>query len=199
MPLNFRRNYWQYQKRLRELYEQRQIRVYTGAFLTLATISFFTLFALRPTFLTIADLWADIKQKREVSEKLNAKIQQLSQAQASYSQIAPRLYLIDEALPRQANFSFLTSNLERAVSQNQASFTGLTFEEINLDEAERGLQEVGFQVSLEGRFESLKGFLKEIFSLRRIIQSSRLALTKNTDKEKPPLILSVQLTSFFSD
>lgn len=197
MLLPLRRNRLEYQKYLRELYEKKQTRVYSGIILTLTTISFFALFALRPTILTITGLVAEIGQKEETIRRLDVKIRQLSQAQAAYAQLAPRLYLIDEALPTDTNLYSLMNNLEMAAARNEVSFLTLSFGEIGLDEKKEELEEVNFEVSLKGQFGHLKDFLEKIFLLRRIIQSSQLSLAKPTIEEERSLVFSAQLISFF--
>lgn len=199
MPLNLKRNHLRYQKYLGQLAEEKQTRVYTGLILTLVTISFFTLFALRPTFLTIFGLIAEIRQKEGILSKLDVKIQRLSLAQTSYSQVAPRLNLIDEALPTTINLSSIIDNLETVAGQSQISFSDLNFEAIDINGGKGELQEINFQSSLEGPFANLKSFLKKIFLVRRIFEGSRFAFSKNIEEDEKEqfLTLSAQLKSFF--
>ena len=77
MPLNFRKDSFRYQKyrsELVKLYDKKQSWVYTSLILTVLTISFFMIFALRPTLLTIASLFGEIRQKEEAVEELDRKI-----------------------------------------------------------------------------------------------------------------------------
>lgn len=200
MPLNFKKDSFRYQKYLSEaarLTETRKARVYTSLVLTFFTISFFALFALRPTLLTIAGLIADIKREEEISSQLGNKIQQLSLAQTAYSQVAPKLYLVDEALPTKTEFSSCLGNLEMAAGENEVSFTSLSFGEISINDKKEELQEIDFETSLEGQFENLKSFLEKFFSFRRIIQSSQFALIKNEQETEQSLSLSARLVTFF--
>jgi len=200
MLLSFKRDFFRYQKYLlltAKLAETKKARVYTGLILTFFTISFFALLALRPTFLTIANLIAEIRQKEEVNRKLSVKIQQLSLAQTAYFQVAPRLYLVDETLPTEIEFSSLLGNLESEASGNEVSFSGLTFEKISFEGQKEGLQEIGYKTSLIGSFENLESFLEKVFNLRRIIKSSKFSLTKKMVGEAELLDFSGDLVSLF--
>ncbi len=150
--------------------------------------------------LTITDLIAEIRQKEETIKRLDVKIQQLSQAQTVYAQLAPRLSLIDEALPANTELYSLMNNLETAAAQNEVSFLALDFGEIGLDEKDEKNQEgeeIIFKISLKGQFGQLKNFLEKIFSLQRIIKSSQFSLGKPVVEEEESLVFSAQLMSLF--
>ncbi len=75
------------------------LKVYLEIFLSLITISLFSIFALRPTLVTIAELIKDIETKREIIEKMDYKIENLSKAQLLYDKERKRIQLIDTSVP----------------------------------------------------------------------------------------------------
>ena len=106
MAFDWRTEYHRYHRYFlstRALYKKRAVVVYTGIILTLATITFFALFAIKPTVTTIASLVKEINSKKVVDQKLQTKINSLRQAQTNYSLISDKLVLIDQVLPQEPN------------------------------------------------------------------------------------------------
>lgn len=209
MRLNLRAGYWRQRELLSKLPEKiqakKQSRVYTGLILTLATLSFFALFALRPTFLTIARLAAEIKQKEQITQSYDQKIQQLAQAQAVYARAANQIFFVDEALPAESQVEKLLGRLE---SETQASQIKLKTLKLDFDQEgdvpkEEDQKKVNLSVSWQGDYEKLTSLLVNLFSSRRLIGSSSFAFNKSEleselEKEKQ-LNFSAQIGGYFQN
>ena len=80
--------------------ERADLRAYLEVFLSLITISIFSLFALRPTLLTIAGLYKEIEAKEQTLSTMNKKIQDLSTARSLYDREIRNVQLLDTAIPK---------------------------------------------------------------------------------------------------
>jgi Tfp pilus assembly protein PilO len=134
MALELKTGYLHYQRylsKIKEIYQKREdVKVYTGLILSLLTISFFGLFAIKPTLSTIASLVKEIKDKREINLKLQEKINALTQAQSELLLISDELYLLDESLPSKPNLAFFINQLEVMAKKNSLKINSLSFSPI---------------------------------------------------------------------
>ena len=103
MAINITTNigkYKNYFQDIRIFYEQRQdVKIFLEILLSLATIILFSIFAIRPTLLTIGQLLTEIQNKEVTVAKLNEKIENLKTAQVVYESSGGVLSLLDTAIP----------------------------------------------------------------------------------------------------
>lgn len=79
--------------------ERTDLKVYLEILLSLITVSIFSIFALRPTLLTIAGLIKDIEAKRDVLSVMDEKISNLSKAQVLLDQKREEVRLLKTSIP----------------------------------------------------------------------------------------------------
>jgi len=197
------RNYASYRHyfvdNLARFYKKKRNRVYGEAILTLVTISFFALFALKPTANTIAGLLKKIDDQKQVTKALEVKINALAQAQEQYSTVSNKIYLLDQALPQESRLNLLAQQLEFLARQAQVEIVDLRFNKVDLWGQESSqMQEVKFTFVARGEYSHLKELLKLLPELRRIIETEKLAFQKSQGKEKEAtLSLSIQGKAFY--
>lgn len=104
--------YKTYVKQIQGLYEQPVAQTSIALILTLVTVAFFGLAAIRPTLATVSELIKEIEQKREVDEKLGQKIGALSSVQEEYFAIQDKLPLLDTAIPADRERNLLLLQME---------------------------------------------------------------------------------------
>lgn len=92
--------------------ERADVRAYIEILLTLATISIFAVFALRPTLLTIASLMKEIETKRQTLEKMQTKIDNLSSAQTLYDRERSKINLLLTTIPDKPNPEVFARQIE---------------------------------------------------------------------------------------
>jgi len=91
--------YRQYYHRLWIFYQKPTAKVSVALLLTIFTIIFFAVFAIRPTLLTVAELVKKIQDKKESLTQIEQKAAQLASAQQAYIAAQSNLPLLDLALP----------------------------------------------------------------------------------------------------
>lgn len=196
---------------IRRLYQKKKVRVYTGIVLSILTTAFFLFFAIRPTVTTIASLIKEIKEKKEIAAKLQNKINALNSAQSEYQQVEKDLFLVDEALPKNANLSLFIRQLEALTSKNNVAVQSIHFEETilkgkeALPEAMKTKEKVekkeifpgmNFSLAVAGDYRHLKSFLGFLSSSRRLVLIENFSF-QTLAKEEKNLILSLGAKAYY--
>lgn len=165
--------YSRYFVNLEGLYKTKKTKVYTGIIATLITIIFFIVFAIKPTLITIAQLIREVQDQRRVLTTMEEKISDLSKAQTNYLNTESKIYLLDEALPLDAEVNSLTKQLEALGRKSQVSFERFRINEANLEASDEidqtKKQPVEFNLTVLGSYENLRQFANLLTNLRRIV------------------------------
>ncbi len=199
---NYREQYAQYKRYFTSLAEQYQkkpvVRVSVEFLLTLLTISFFAVFAIRPTVLTIAQLISDVRSQQQIKRQLDEKIANIQKAQALASREASRLTFLDQALPAGPQPDFLVRQIEGLAGSHNVFIESLSIGKLPLYETKSTTSPQGkfasFEVSflIRGSYSATHAFLNEIENLRRIVNLTSISYGPSTKEgESGVIILAV--------
>lgn len=183
MALGWRKDYLRYKSYyldILNLYKRREdLRIFLEIILSLVTISFFSLFALRPTFLTIAVLLKEINTKKETIAKMDAKIENLQTAQNILSQESARIPILELSIPTFPQPQNFVHQIEGIAVAAQTQILGIRVDEIPLkgDVPVKDQREMGFSVSATGSFQNLFSFLKNLENLRSPVKIDILGIS----------------------
>lgn len=207
MGPTWRKRYLRYKSFFLNVFEhyraRRDIRAYLEILLSLATISVFAIFALRPTLLTIAELIGEIESKKETVTIMDEKIKNLTKAQTLYDTERRRVELLGTAIPRSPMPQNLVRQIEALSSKHLTTILTMSMEEAVLlgKEKERkdeklkswpeGLGELALTVSNTADYLSLSNFLSDIESLRRPIKIDNLQFQPSETETGKILVLLV--------
>lgn len=207
MAFNF---YDQYQHSRRyfvnlgKITQKKQFKSFAWISLTLLTITFFALAAIRPTLVTIAKLNREIKDKRKASQQLQNKINSLIAAQKTYAQNVEYLPLLDAALPTTNQFPQLAYFFEEQASLTGTEIKNITFEKISVtpdNSTKAKAKGTGngflFTIVASGNYAGLSEFLKNLEASRRIITIDNVSFGTSQKIEDISLTLSVSGQVFF--
>lgn len=180
-------NYSRYFKRLSEAYaHQPVVRASMELLLTLFTISFFSLFALRPTLNAISELVATIQSQQEIQQRLQKKLNDLSQAQSSWNQNQTKVALLDEALPKDPRPDTYIQQIERLAINKGLTVSFLKVDEVIIKgqtstkqpKPEKttipGTAQMTTSLSVTGAYTNILAFLEDLEKLRRIVNFSSI-------------------------
>lgn len=206
MPFNAQTEYHRYQRyftNISRLYQNRDVKVYTGLILTFSTVVFFALFALRPTVTTIATLIQELETQKQIDTQLQTKINALSQAQKNYSQLK-NASIIEDALPTQSGIEQLLLNLEYLIKQEGLILKSLSFNPVVINGVPKEKQ-IGFAVTISGSKDALNRFLGSFYDLKRVItidstsfsKAQALDETKETTKTSSDINLNISGSAYF--
>lgn len=199
---NYREGYAKYSRYFKSIaqnYGQKPVvRTSIELLLTFLTISFFAVFAIRPTVNTIAGLIAEIKTQKEIQTKLDEKLVNLKKAQVAYAQGSAGLTFLEQALPKGPQPDQLVRQLEGLAAQD-----GLVLASLNIDKTPlfgKVVQEESkktgsqFEVSflIKGDYQRVLAFLLDVENLRRIINITSVSLgTTNKTGEQATILLTI--------
>ncbi|HWS48456.1 MAG TPA: hypothetical protein VN174_00215 [Candidatus Methanoperedens sp.] len=142
---------------------------------TFFLISFFILFAIKPTFLTISALVGDIKAKEEMTKQLKVKINDIIQAQDLFSLAQERYALVEASLPTTPRF--FQSNLQ--------VLGATTKYQVNLDKIDYFMKKeqdnYTVNLSTSTSFSSAISVVSDLLKNRRLIDLDGLTLSVNED------------------
>lgn len=190
-----------YKQRISTFMQSKRASAYTMIILSIFTIAFFSMFAIRPTLKTIIELKRQIKDSRELNDKLQEKIDSLIIAQNEYQLIADFVPMINEALPDQPNLSAALSGYEKIVIDNQSTISALQVqpviyqskkasEEEELRLLEKQKTTLYISSKFAGSYEQLTNILSKAFTMRRTLRAKTLEISVNS---KEPSVLSLFL------
>jgi len=183
MALGWRKDYLRYKSyflNILNLYERREdLKMFLEIILSLVTISFFSIFALRPTFLTISTLLKEINTKKETVIKMDTKIKNLQTAQNILSQESVRIPILKLSVPQFPQPQNFVHQIEGITSTAQVEVLGIRVDETQLkgDLPVKDQGEMSFSVSATGSFQNLFSFLKNLENLRSPVKINVLGIS----------------------
>ena len=155
-------------------------RVSVFVVISFMTVSFFSMFAVRPTLTTIGQLIREIEDKRQIVERLDKKLSQLEQAQEEYVQIEDDSLLLWGAIPAEPQLSKFILQLEVLALQKNVNLVNFQIEPVTLlgiptkvaekkAGGEKGAPMVSVNITAGGSFEQVKEFVRMIERLERLM------------------------------
>ncbi|NCN59084.1 hypothetical protein COW99_01230 [Candidatus Roizmanbacteria bacterium CG22_combo_CG10-13_8_21_14_all_38_20] len=176
--------------KLRKSFQSKHKHAYMMLILSLFTMSFFGLFALRPTLVTIATLNRQIKDSREIDRRLTEKLNVLVQAQAEYEVIAPFLSKINQAIPEYPEYTELLADLEEIREASGSAVSKLGIGTVEIKSSIPG--QVDLAVASEGGYLSLEDFINLLLTNERLLTINSLGFNS---KEENVLDLSMDVNA----
>lgn len=209
MQRSWRENYLRYKSFLLntvDRYEERtDVRIYLEILLSLITISVFSVFALRPTLLTIAELIKEIEAKEELVNKLDNKIETITTAQILYDKQRSNIQLLKRSIPSNPKTDSLIYQLEGLVEKNGLMAQKLTINEIPLLKTKTVQKPqdpnkkadstfIDFDVQISGDYTLLLSFMADVEKLLRPIKISNTSIISQQDDETGDITLKLILS-----
>lgn len=188
MPYNYKtelERYRRYYRSLEPIFRHPKAQTYTMVIFSFLTVSLFGLYAIRPTVQTILYLKREIRDKTEISKKMDDKIASLIEAQATYQDVAPLLPFIDQALPVNPDAITLVVQFRNLANVSGATLTSIQLASVPLlgidatasaTKTASNQKTFDFSISIQGPFEALNTFLQGIYDMRRIVSIEGLAV-----------------------
>jgi Tfp pilus assembly protein PilO len=203
LPRNFFTNlsttqYREYLKLLPNL-SDKKIQLYTMLAFTLAAMSFFGIFAINPTLSTIAELNRQLKDLRDVKDKLIIKVQNLTTLQEKYQSLTGDLPVVFDAMPQKPEVPKLLAQINGVLSRSNLQSTSLRTYGVEITpgkqiSSERAASFV-FSLEAEGTYEDIISFIQKVTHINRLITIETVSIAK--DDKKAVLILNLRGREYF--
>ena len=209
MALGWRKEYLRYREfflNIAALYRKNQdLRMFLEVLLSLVTISFFTFFALKPTLVTVTELYKNIQTKQDLVNKMDTKIQNISAAQAIFDSEVARISFTQNSVPDLASPETFVRQIEGLAITNSVNLLGVSVGQVLLVGEEKkastsvtditplpeGAKALTFSVSVNGAYPALSRFLSELENLRRPIKIDNTGLTSAQTEQGSELVLLI--------
>lgn len=200
MNFDWKKEYYRYHRYffdIRKKTETPKTRSFTWLSLSIFTVSFFVLVAIRPTVVTIAKLNREIVDKEKASNGLQQKINSILQAQQVFTENSDRLYLLEDALPAKNEFPRLAYFFEQEAAITGVNLKFLNFEKIGKTAVSAQTSSFNFSLVVTGDYLKLKQFLGDLEISRRLIKIERASFNQLKKAEEIELSLSISGQAFF--
>lgn len=165
--------YKQYLQFLRfAVVEREDVKLYLELFLTLGAITFFVIFAIRPTIITILALNQQIESQKTVSERLEKKLVNLAAASARRVEFEENKTLASQAIPDGEAAASATRQVEALAARTQVSLLTTTLgrlDEVKPQDAKDDVHKISISTVVTGTPENIFEFLSQVGKLRRPI------------------------------
>ncbi|MBP9817141.1 hypothetical protein KBC75_00105 [Candidatus Shapirobacteria bacterium] len=183
------------------LQKQRENQRFTKAIEIGATfflISFFLIFAIRPTMLTISALLGDIKSKELSNLQMKNKIDDVMRAQDAFSTIQERFQIVESSLPSRPNY-FQSYN----EVQTYATSSGIKIDSLVLglddtvDKLNPKIKTYSTAISVNQPFDIALKLVSDLLNGRRLLSINGINFTvTEKDNSGDPGIAGLVNTTF---
>lgn len=167
--------------------------------LSLLSLSFFGIFAIRPTITTAVSLTKNIQDLKKLNLQYEDKIGSLIRAQTEYEKIRNDLPLIDTAIPANASFSKLVKAVERFADRENVTIGQLQIDTVPVStlSSSSKMYSFGFNLSVFGKYPSLTSFISHLLYWKRITTVSALDFSKEVSTPGANLQLTLRGTAYY--
>ena len=188
MALDYKRDwrhYRQYYIRVKKIYSQPTTKASLALILSLLTVSFFGIFAIKPTLKTIAKLKKEVDVQKEIKEKLTKKINDLQNAEINFSSIQKDLIYLNRGIPQQAEFLKFAKQINYLAYTNNLKIVQGSFGEFSLINNELQSQQnpIDFNIKLTGGYEEMEKFLSALEQIDRFTILDSVSISSKKGKE----------------
>jgi len=184
--------------------ERSDWRAYLEILLSLATISTFSVFALKPTVLTIADLIKEIDEKKQTVQRMDDKIQNLSKAQVVYDQWRGSITILQgTTIPKSANSDVFARQMEGLSTKHQIVIPYFSLDKSSMfgvapalpPTVDSSTASFAVTASVEvDQYSDLSRFLVDFENLRHPPNIDRVELRTEEDRESLAKTINLLIT-----
>lgn len=175
---------------IKPIVQSKKMQEYRPLIFSLVMVSFFSIFALRPTLTTIASLQKAIESQNALYNQVTEKIETIKTARNNYLAMDPvSREAIDSLIPNETALPDLINDLRSLAKVYDASISGLQFEALDLDGKPKNLvkqpapKEIPFTMNLKGEYITLLQFINSLNKIDRIISVDTVTVRGSTDDE----------------
>lgn len=209
MANNWKADYMRYKdfflNVLQVYYAKPNIKIYLELILSLTTIIIFSIFAIKPTILTIIELNKEIQTKEDTIAGIDQKLIDLQKADEIMQNEAEKLANIKRAVPSSASPENIILEMERLAAKNSLQILNLSMSEVTIMGNEKlkkkGVEtfkklpleadELPFTVSLSGSYQNLVLLISDIENQIRPVKIDSLTINTSITEDGKILILTI--------
>lgn len=198
MATGWRKDYFRYKELfLNILYvynSKPNLKIYLELVLSLTTIVIFSLFAIRPTILTIIELNNEIKSKEAVILKLKNKLTNLETASNLLQSNQSSIEMVNQAVPDNAKPQDFLSQIENLALGNSLIVSNISLTDVLMfgkTTSKEKVNELPFTISVSGTYQNIYDFLTKMENLKKPVKIESLAINSNVTESGKVLVLII--------
>jgi Tfp pilus assembly protein PilO len=174
-----------------------------GIILTLCAISFFGLFAIKPTISTILKLQKEFSDDQIVLNQLDTKIKNLTELRKQYFSLQSDIPIITSAITIRPDVHLLFAQIQSIAQMSNIAIRKLQNFEVealrNDTSANKDYYSYSFAVEGSGSFESISKFTQILTNMERVVSIDIFTISNLAVQNNQSLEFSIQGTAFFKD
>lgn len=203
-----------YQRNIDPFVRSKHATAYSMIILSLFTIAFFGMFAIRPTLRTIIELKRQIKDNKEIDLALQTKINSLMVAQEEYQFIKDFVPAISEALPNQPNITNLLLSIENLALEKQATITSIQVQSVIYKPINKEINNendsfvkpvitnfqpspIDISLKVSANYQQLYEFLEKLLTMRRLVTAKSLEIMPNNIPEQGTVKILLRFNTYY--
>lgn len=186
-------------RKLTPLIKNKKTSSYLSLILSLFSISFFGIFAIRPTLITAVTLNKSVADLKKLDIEYENKIGNIITAQSQYEQIRGDIPGIEQALPKDAAFNQLANALEKFAGTSNVTIKQLQIDRspISLLPPSGKVENIQFSILTSGSYISSSDFIQHLLNWKRLIMLDNLELSKEGGTESAELRMTLKGKTFY--
>ncbi len=164
-----------------------------GIVLSLLTVSFFVVFAIKPSLAKIAELNKEIEVTENTLTRLKKKSVALTQVAKIWARVSGESQKIEKTIPLGPDYSYFVKEMEWVANQNKVRYVNGTFTESLLKsdlldpyQINQKLSPIEIKVNLrfEGDYAELLKTLNQLTNIDRLLEINTVSINQNDKKDK---------------
>jgi len=170
--------------------------------LSISAVLIFSIFAIKPTALTIIELRKEIQGKEDTVLKLTQKIKSLQTASSVLEQNSASLKFVKQAVPDKPEVEVVVNQVQGYANISSVEILSISSSEVLLWGKEKtkktekltlpqDSKELPITISVTGDYQNLAGFLKNIEVLRRPIKIDTFTINSSQTENGTVLVMII--------
>lgn len=185
--------YRSYANQFKNWYKKPVAQTSSAVVLTLFTIVFFGIAAIRPTLITITKLLREIEDKQEYDQDLSTKLNNLTSVQKKYTDNQEVLNIFNNVLPHDQGVNQLFAQIEAISANNNVTLETISTNDITTfdrktttsssKKSKLDIESYELSMSLSGSLADLNQWLFEIQNIERMVEVSQISIRPSDDEQ----------------
>lgn len=169
-------------KKLNEYAQDEGKWQYLEAIITILATTFFIIFAIRPAVITIFGLVGEIREKRELSQRMQQKINVVITAQEEFATVQGKRDILESYLPSDFSISQGIAQVTGAVMESDLPLSQISLSQLEMIDPSKDLSGLSFSFSTKGDYEHMQRVIRQLDIVRRWIGIDSYKIGVNQDK-----------------
>lgn len=175
-------------------FKKEKTQKFTTVVLTLIAFIILLIFAINPTFTTIANLQKQLEDARFVEEKLSQKIDNLILLQTKYNNLQNDLPIVFDAVPKKPESILLAGQIQSLARESNLTIVAMQITDVFASKV-NNYSYFTYDITARGKYEDMLNFIKNVAIMQRILTVENIMIKKQTQvsTEQTTVVLQINI------